>query len=79
MQSRKVVFEKPADRLIVAADYKPNNTQERNRYWVENQVLSLADRVEGTGVYLKINSALRVCGYDLIDEIHARGLRVFAD
>jgi orotidine-5'-phosphate decarboxylase len=46
---------------------------------VKAQVLALADSLHGTGVYLKVNSALRACGYDLIGEIRARGLRVFAD
>lgn len=75
----------PAERLIVAADYKPDQnfqaTKEfpNRRSWVRTQVLNLADKAAGTGVYFKINSALRACGYDLIDEIHARGLLVFAD
>lgn len=77
-----------AERLIVAADFKPPKGTEppidqkgspHLRYWVENKVLALADSLKGTGVYLKVNSALRACGYELIDKIHARGLRVFAD
>ena len=84
----------PAERLIVAADFKPP-TQEQwledgpypnqtticrsKRNWVKRQVLALADSLKGTGVYLKVNSALRSCGYDLIGEIQSRGLRVFAD
>lgn len=67
----------PAERLIVAADFKP--TAPNGRDWVKAQVLKLADSLKGTGVYLKVNSALRACGYDLVDEIHSRGLRVFAD
>lgn len=67
----------PAERLIVAADFKP--TSPNGKEWVRSRVLELADSLEGTGVYLKVNSALRACGYDLIDEIHVRGLRVFAD
>lgn len=39
----------------------------------------MADDLHGTGVYFKMNSALSACGYDLIDEVHDRGLRVFAD
>lgn len=79
----------PTERLIIAADFKPDPLKFRNsqhylcagaqRHWVRTQVLALADILEGTGVYLKVNSALRACGYDLIHEIHARGLRVFAD
>lgn len=67
----------PAERLIVAADFKP--TIPNGREWVKGQVLTLADSLSGTGVYLKVNSALRAVGYSLIDEIHSRGLRVFAD
>lgn len=67
----------PAERLIVAADFKP--TGSNGREWVKAQVLALADSLNGTGVYLKVNSALRAAGYGLIDEIHSRGLRVFAD
>jgi len=67
----------PAERLIVAADFKP--TSPNGKGWVKAQVLALADSLKGTGVYLKVNSALRACGYDLIGEIQSRGLRVFAD
>jgi hypothetical protein len=56
----------PAERLIVAADFKP--TAPNGRMWVENQVLALAKSLKGTGVYLKVNSALRAFGYRLIDE-----------
>lgn len=67
----------PADRLIVAADFKP--TAPKGGDWVKAQILTLADSLKGTGVYLKVNSALRACGYNLIGEIQSRGLRVFAD
>ena len=67
----------PAERLIVGADFKP--TAPNGREWVRSKVLELADKLKGTGVCLKVNSALRACGYRLIDEIHERGLRVFAD
>jgi orotidine-5'-phosphate decarboxylase len=67
----------PEKRLIVAADFKPKAPDGRRRVW--NQVIALAGRLKGTGVYLKVNSALRACGYDLLGEIHSRGLRVFAD
>jgi orotidine-5'-phosphate decarboxylase len=84
----------PAERLIVAADFKPPTEdtwiepgshqgqsiiRSSKRKWVERQVLTLADSLKGTGVYLKVNSALRACGYGLIGEIQSRGLRVFAD
>lgn len=68
----------PAKRLIVAADFRPILHQgARNE--IRKRVLNLADSIRDTGVYLKVNSALRAVGYGLIDEIHSRGLRVFAD
>lgn len=77
IEPTKVVFQKPADRLIVAADFKPN--EGKGRHSVIDQVLNLANSLQGTDVYIKVNSALRACGYDLIGEIHQRGLRVFTD
>ncbi len=67
----------PEQRLIVAADFKP--TAPNGRLWVREQVLRFADELKGLGVYLKVNFALRACGHKLIDEIHSRGLPVFAD
>jgi orotidine-5'-phosphate decarboxylase len=69
----------PTERLIVAADFKPHSVTISGRADVRSQVLTLADGLKGTGVYVKVNSALRACGYGLISEIHSRGLRVFAD
>ncbi|MCI0565314.1 MAG: orotidine 5'-phosphate decarboxylase, partial [Nitrososphaera sp.] len=66
-----------AERLIVAADYKP--TQQVDKEEVLLKVLQLAEQLADTGVYLKVNSALRAYGYGLIQEIHNRGLKVFAD
>lgn len=70
---------RPAERLIVAADFEPRKEMGSPRADVKSQVITLATQLIDTGVYLKIESALRACGYGLIDEIHARGLRVFAD
>ena len=72
----------PAERLIVAADFKPLSTAgdcPQGRMWVVEQVMALANMLRGTGVYLKVNSALRAHGYGLIDYIHTCGLEVFAD
>jgi orotidine-5'-phosphate decarboxylase len=76
----------PAECLIVAADFEPELEDAFPYYrkgafrtWASNQVLKLANELKGTGICLKVNSALRACDYDLIDEIHYRGLRVFAD
>lgn len=67
----------PARRLIVAADFQPGNHQGVG--WVRAQVLELARSLNGTGVCLKVNTALRACGYKLIEEIREFGLMVFAD
>ena len=69
----------PAESLIVAADFKPDPKQGQDRDWVRGQVLTLAENLKGTGVYLSIKSILRACGYDLIGKIQQRGLKVFAD
>lgn len=90
----------PAERLIVAADFRPipydelkflepfqimlsqrADTPYRHlmQEYVRWKVLTLANSLKGTGVYLKVNSALRACGHSLIREIQDRGLRVFAD
>jgi orotidine-5'-phosphate decarboxylase len=78
-----------SESLIVSADFDPNDAPverpqrgvyyAKKRDWVRSQVLRLSDKIHSTGVYLKVNSALRACGYGIIDEIHARGLPVFAD
>ena len=65
------------ERLIVAADYSPKDFG--GIQGVEAQVLTLAKELEGLGVYLKINSVLRACGYSLITKLHDLGLKVFAD
>ena len=67
----------PAGRLIVAADFEP--PADSGRFWVEDEVLALAKKLAGTGVIIKVNSALRACGYGLIEKIHEHGLGVFAD
>src|SRR5258708_7353798 len=69
----------PAQRLVVAADYKPPAEIEGRRNYVEKQVLTLADSVAGLGIVFKVNSALRALGYDLIKALHDRGLLVFVD
>lgn len=64
------------ERLIIAADFSPKDI---GTAAVREQVLSLADNLAGLGVVLKVNSALRAFGYELIAELHARGVRVCAD
>lgn len=72
----------PAERLIVAADFKPHHIATKygeDAASVRVSVLALARRLKGTGVYLKVNSALRAYGYELIKEIRSYDLKVFAD
>jgi orotidine-5'-phosphate decarboxylase len=69
---------RPEDCLIVAADYRPEGKVNFRRE-VSDKVLALADQLKGLGVYIKVNSILRACGYDLIADLHGMGLRVFAD
>ena len=70
-----------AERLIVAADFKPDPGQGQGRDWVRGQILTLVAALMRTGgVYIKVNSALRACGDDLIDKIHQFGAtKVCAD
>lgn len=68
---------KPQERLIVAADYSPKDLG--GIAGVEKQVLALAENLQGTGVYIKVNSILRAVGYSLITKLHDLGLKVFAD
>lgn len=73
---------KPEDRIIVAADFEPSS-EEGGKInptdKVVEQVLSLARELEGTGVYIKVNSALVSDGSKMISNLHDLGLRVFAD
>ena len=68
---------KVEERLIVAADYK--SSEWGGISGVEKKVMKLADALEGTGVYIKVNSILRALGYGLIARLHDVGLKVFAD
>lgn len=71
--SPKLDFSTAAERLIVAADFAGRASS------VRRKVLSLAKELRGLDIYLKVNVALRLCGYDLIHDIHNHGLRCFAD
>ena len=68
---------KPEERLIVAADYSPR--EYGGIQGVRQKVITLAESLEGLGVYIKVNSILRALGYDLITRLHDLGLKVFAD
>lgn len=66
-----------AERLIVAADYRPEGPKgliDANR-----KVLDLARSIANTGVHIKVNTVLRARGYHLIEQLHELGLKVFAD
>lgn len=74
----KSKIEKPEDRLIIAADYELGDS-DKPTHAVLEKVLGLAEKLRGTGVYIKVNSILRAWGYDLINQLHDKGLRVMAD
>lgn len=67
---------KTAERVIVAADFKPGDGGIDGVY---AKVLELAEELRDTGVIIKVNSALRACGYGLIQKIHEFGVKVAAD
>lgn len=66
-----------SERLIVAADYDPRKVG--GQKGVFEALNELATQLKGTGVVIKVNSALRVDGYSLILGLHRLGLKVFAD
>lgn len=65
------------ERLIVAADYSP--AKYGGIVGARRKVLNLAWELEGTGIYFKVNSVLRAYGYDLVNDLHKLGIKVFAD
>jgi len=67
-----------SERLIVAADFDPRKII-GGLAGVENKVLALANELKGLGVIIKVNSFLRMYGYELINILHGSGLKVFAD
>ena len=67
------------ERLIVAADFKPSIETDEKESWVRGKLFTLADSLRDTGVYIKINSVLRILGYEVITKLHNFGLKVFAD
>ncbi len=68
---------KTEERLIVAADFDPRSVGGVGAAF--DSLLSFADLISGLGVYIKINTVLRAFGYLLIDILHDKGLKVFAD
>ena len=72
----------PEERLIVAADFKPDDSSILYRdtaEWIKEKILTLSYSLKDTGVYIKINSGLRILGYEIIPKLHKYGLKVFAD
>lgn len=67
----------PAERLIVAFDFRPQDCGSRLN--VRKHIIKLAEQLKGTGVYVKLNSSLRAFGYEIIDPIRQLGLSFFAD
>jgi orotidine-5'-phosphate decarboxylase len=74
---KKIGPQTPASsRLIVAADFRPDSDGPTG---IRRKVLNLGHKLRGLGVIIKLNFALRACGYELIQEIHNLGLEVMAD
>ena len=65
------------ERLIVAADFDPVGPL--GRVGAKDKIEDLVMRLRDTGVIIKVNSDLRVWGFDLINFIHRHGLKCFAD
>jgi len=65
------------ERLIISADFR--SKKDKKGRDIGGQVLDLAVSLQDFGVYIKVNSALRAEGYELIQALHSRGLKVFAD
>lgn len=65
------------ERLVIAADFNPRKIG--GHAAVAAAVLDFATQLEGSGIYIKLNSVLRSYGYELIDQLHTKGLKVFAD
>lgn len=73
------VLMRPEERLIVAVDLTIPPTEASPYRWLEKEILNFADSVADTGIYLKLNSALRALGYGIIFQLKSRGLKTFAD
>ena len=70
---------KVEERLIVAADFVPENINTDPSSWIFKKVGDLAWALRHTRVCIKVGSALRVRGYCLLWEIAQHGIGCFAD
>ena len=66
---------------MVAFDFVPDIIQKQGRNWLKWEVRKLIGSLAKTGqpIPVKMNSALRALGYDIIDEVHDAGLTFCAD
>ncbi len=65
------------ERLIVAVDFDPRKNDDISG--VLKKVEDLAESLQCLGVVINVNSILRAQGYQLINDLHNVGLKVFAD
>lgn len=65
------------ERLIVAADFDPNNYDSIDDCLSELE--KFIEKIKDTGVIIKLNSILRRRGYRLIEKVHEYGLGCMAD
>ncbi|MFZ2620936.1 MAG: orotidine 5'-phosphate decarboxylase / HUMPS family protein [Minisyncoccia bacterium] len=73
------MFKTAAGMLSVAADFTPDEKKGQGREWVQNQVFGLCNKLRNLGVEIKVESALRACGYELIRQVSTLNFKVFAD
>jgi len=82
MRLKRIALPYP-ERLIVAFDPTPpveiRHDPALLTAWLLAEVIAFAEELRGTGVIIKLNAALRALGYQVILELHKRGLKVFAD
>ncbi len=68
------------ERLIIAMDFNPKEYSSlQDSLSVREKVIEFSKSFKGRGIYIKVNSILRASGYNLINDIHSLGLKVFAD
>jgi hypothetical protein len=79
MAERNIKHSKrPEDRLIVEYEIFPNNSHQ-GPSWIFDQFKEFVNEIQFTGVIISSRSALRACGYSIIQLCHENGLKFMAD
>lgn len=71
----------PAERIIVDADRNIPKTTKSSTIlnWGIRTLEDICFELRGTGVYIQVNTLLKLLGYSAIELIHSHGLRAVAD